>query len=70
MQNTAVLQNPKNNKMTFDMKGSTENRKVGFNNKNKQFWLKKLNQKKVMKDMNFIEINKDSGYKLMELTSQ
>ena len=35
MQNTAVLQNPKNNKMTFDMKGSTENRKVGFNNKNK-----------------------------------
>jgi 1-phosphatidylinositol-4-phosphate 5-kinase len=30
MQNTAMLQNPNNHKMTFDMKGSTIKRKVRF----------------------------------------
>ena len=70
MQNTALLQDPDNSKLTFDMKGSIENRKVRFNNKYKQFWLKKLNYKKVMKDLNFLEINRDSGYTLMKLTTE
>ena len=52
------------------MKGSTIKRKVRFTGDNKQFWLRKLNQKKVMKDLNFVEINRDCGYTLMELTSE
>ena len=56
--------------MTFDMKGSTIKRKVRFNGANKQFWLRKLDQKKVMKDLNYVEINKDCGYTLMELTQE
>jgi len=52
------------------MKGSSIKRKVRFNGENKQFWLRELNQKKVMKDLNYVEINRDCGYSLMELTSE
>jgi hypothetical protein len=42
--------------MTFDLKGSLRNRKVGFEEK---WWIdgKKLGTKLCMKDCNFIEIN-------------
>lgn len=56
MQNTVKLSDKKNHKLTFDIKGSTINRKVNFEEK---FWMNQLNHKKVMKDTNYLEINKD-----------
>lgn len=50
------------------MKGSTESRKSHFPIKNKQFWLKSLDYSKTMKDMNFIEINRDNGYGLINMS--
>ena len=49
------------------MKGSTESRKSSFPLKYRQFWHKSLNYSKTMKDMNFVEINRDMGYSLIDL---
>ena len=43
--------------MIFDIKGSTVNRKSEVA---AQFWRKDFNQRKTMKDMNFVEISQDS----------
>lgn len=60
MQNSALL--GKNTKrVCFDMKGSTINRKSKICDEKKGFWLKDLNYKRTLKDMNFVEINKDIG---------
>ena len=67
MQNIAYSQDKTNPKMVFDLKGSTYKRKTKL--ADKQFWLKSLNQKKILKDQNFQEINRDCGNSLMELTS-
>jgi len=67
MENTSILSNPSNKKMIFDMKGSTESRKSSFPLKYRQFWHKSLNYSKTMKDMNFVEINRDMGYSLIDL---
>ena len=56
MQNTAVLRNKRNNKLTFDIKGSYVGRKEKFKSDEK-FWLKNLNCKKVLKDLNYLEMN-------------
>ena len=66
MQNTTNLINRKNPKMIFDLKGSTIGRKSKLPTSEK-FWLTTRNQKKVMKDVNFLEINKDMDEKLTRL---
>lgn len=66
MQNTADLINSKNPKMTFDLKGSTVGRKSTLATTEK-FWLTTQNQKKVMKDLNLLDINKDMDEKLIRL---
>ena len=68
MQNTAILTNNKNKRMFFDMKGSTVSRKTSFPTKYRQFWQRSLHYKKTMKDLNFIEINRDHGNALIDLT--
>ena len=46
--------------LTFDIKGNTKNRRIGPEEiGKKKFWLKKLNHKAVLRDLNFMEINKD-----------
>ena len=46
--------------LTFDLKGNTRNRKLGPKDIGKsKFWVNQLNHKAVMRDLNFIEINKD-----------
>ena len=46
--------------LTFDIKGNTKNRRIGPEViGKKKFWLKKLNHKAVLRDLNFMEINKD-----------
>lgn len=70
MQNTSKLQNKSNPKMLFDFKGSTINRSIKFKEDEQKFWLDELNQKKVMKDLNYIEINKDFDNQLMQLTQK
>jgi hypothetical protein len=67
MQNTALVQNKKNQRLTFDLKGSTENRYVSVPSK---FWRKKssLNCSRVLKDVNFLEIQQEvSLLKLQEV---
>jgi 1-phosphatidylinositol-4-phosphate 5-kinase len=68
MQNTSVLQNKHNDKMIFDLKGSFVNRCVNFGPKDFQFWRKKQDCKKVMKDLNYLDINNDLNQSLMKLT--
>ena len=54
MQNTKQLKHPTNKNMTFDIKGSTTNRKVkGLS----RFVKSNLGCKTVMKDVNYLEIN-------------
>ena len=61
-----MLENKKNQKVTFDLKGSFVGRKVGLDNE--KFWLKDLNCKKVLKDLNYVEINTDLNHQLMNLS--
>ena len=56
MQNTTQYHSPHSFRMSFDLKGSTKDRKTKFE---KKFWINQPNTKKVMKDMNYIEIRKD-----------
>ena len=60
MQNTVLLNKKNNQNMQFDLKGSTKGRLTKFNIKDHQWWLKDgLGHKKVLKDQNFIQIEKD-----------
>ena len=46
--------------LTFDIKGNTRNRKLGPKDIGRtKFWLKSLSHKATMRDLNFLEINKD-----------
>lgn len=54
--------------MKFDFKGSTINRSVGFKDGEYKFWYQNFNQQKVMKDLNYIEINKDFDNQIMQLS--
>jgi hypothetical protein len=56
MQNTVRLTNKANQKLVFDLKGSTKGRKTALQ---QRFWLKELNDKNCLKDLNFLEINRD-----------
>ena len=60
MQNTILRKNKNDNLLQFDLKGNTKNRKLGQKDiGKKKFWLKKLNHKAVLRDLNFVEIDKD-----------
>lgn len=61
MKNTAYV-NKLNEKMTFDLKGSTANRRVKFSDDSY------FRQNKCMKDLNFLEINKFYHNALLQLS--
>ena len=58
MENRNIVTHKNNQSMTFDIKGSKQGRKVNFYSAEQRWWQKSLNQGKLMKDMNFMEINK------------
>jgi len=64
MQNTVKTQSPSSSKLTFDMKGSTINRYTQL--KEMDF----INQKRVMKDLNFMEINKAMNFQLLKIPAE
>jgi 1-phosphatidylinositol-4-phosphate 5-kinase len=68
MENVSRLNNQENFKVTFDMKGSTFRRYANLQNKQKQFWKRKLDCSGVLKDLNFLEISKAIGNKLLDLS--
>ena len=65
MQNTCQLTSKKAQKMIFDLKGSTYGRLTKVP---KQFWNKHKDCKKVLKDLNYIEINKDTNCTFLHLS--
>jgi len=65
MENTSRDKYKGGNKMIFDIKGSTTNRKV---HKGERFWKKKWNYSKVLKDIDFLKINKDLNHSMISLT--
>ena len=67
MQNTDNRVNRQNPKLCFDLKGSYVNRKTKIEGK---FWRDKLDQKKGLKDVNYLEINKDLNESLMNITKE
>jgi len=64
MENISQLINPKSYKLMFDLKGSTVNRKIKLK---EQFWNNKLHFSGILKDLNFIEISKATGNKLIDI---
>lgn len=70
MQNTCNPVNKKNDKLTFDMKGSTVGRQAKFDKEEERFWLKQLNQKRCLKDLNYVEINRDFDQRFMTLNKE
>lgn len=67
MQNSVLLQDPKNHKLTFDLKGSSLNRYVRLPIEDSSFWRRVQNHSWVLKDNNFMEICKDLDQKLVKL---
>ena len=59
MQNTCLLKNKRNEKIIFDIKGSTTNRLTILSGSDYKFWKKSLSCKRVLKDMNFLEISSE-----------
>lgn len=53
--------------MTFDLKGSQKNRYTKLPKEDMYFWRQKLNQKAVLKDINFQEIQKDMRQNIVDL---
>lgn len=71
MQNTCKVTNQDNKKMTFDLKGSTKGRLTCIPPDEQRFWRKNdFNQKRVMKDLNYLEINRDLSGQLMKLSKE
>ena len=65
MENVTKRFNPNNMKVNFDLKGSTFNREFKLKS---NFWIEKLNHREVLKDINFIQISKALGSKLISLS--
>jgi len=63
MENVARFTNKQNNRLNFDLKGSSVNREE----KVKMFWNQKLNYNGVLKDINFVKIRSDVGKTLMDI---
>ena len=64
MQNTAKILAKKNDKLEFDLKGSSFNRYVKVPTK---FWKTSLHYKKTLKDTNYNQMSKDCQHQLLEL---
>lgn len=58
MENRNIPKSKESDKMSFDIKGSKKGRLVEFPPEQQHWWLKNLNHKKLMKDLNYIEINR------------
>jgi len=67
MENVASRFYPSNLKMTFDLKGSSYNRETKVKS---QFWNKSLNCPGVLKELNFLQISRDLGNKLMNINER
>ena len=68
MQNTIYRKSNEDNLLVFDIKGNTRNRKLGPKDiGKKKFWKKKLHHKAVMRDLNFLEIDKDLKGELVNI---
>jgi len=65
MRNTAYVEN-QNEKMVFDIKGSTKGRLTKL--PDKRFSKVNFNQNSVLKDLNFLKINKDWDNTLLQLS--
>ena len=60
MQNTVQMQHKNNQKMTFDLKGSLYGRKEKFKGQDANWWQNnRLGHKRILKEKNFLEINRD-----------
>lgn len=70
MQNTAILQNKTNSNMSFDVKGSTVGRKTKLQPDQQKFWYNSMNHKKILKDINYLEINKEFDGQLLKLDQE
>ena len=68
MQNTLDYESKDSHRMVFDLKGSTQGRNVMLPH-NPFFWRKDLNCDKVLKDINYCEINNDLDGKLMRIST-
>ena len=68
MQNVNQMISKANKKMVFDIKGNTRKRMLKIDKEHKQFWLNKDHTfKGVLRDLNFNQINKDLGNKMVNL---
>ena len=68
MQNTVQLSNKSNPCMYFDLKGSSKGRYTKFNHQDNLWWQKnRYGHKKVMKDNNFLQIDNDFMFTLLNL---
>ena len=56
--------------MSFDLKGSKYNRTESFKGNDKQWWLKKFGHRRVMKDMNLLQINSDLSNSLINFPEE
>lgn len=68
MQHTVRLQSKFNPTILFDLKGSTKGRMAPQKDR---FWRREMNSRGVvLKDLNYLEINKDLGGRLMQLNKE
>ena len=68
MQNTVQVENKLNPQMKFDLKGSTKGRYEKFARKDNLWWQKgQLGHPGVMKDNNYLQIDHDFNYNLIDL---
>lgn len=67
MQNTVQLNDKENLKMTFDLKGSLKNRYTSLPSEEQNFWKRTLSQRRCMKDLNFLEIEKSLDSKVVNI---
>lgn len=57
--------------MSFDIKGSTSGRRTFFPQDEQKFWrANHFNQNKIMKDLNYMEINRDMNNQLLKLDNK
>lgn len=71
MQNTVQVENQLNPQMKFDLKGSTKGRYQKFSRKDHLWWQKdQLGHPSVMKDNNYLQIDHDYNYNLIDMEEE
>lgn len=70
MQNTVQLRDKQNGQLKFDMKGSTKGRYVPIPKSEHKFWRTTFDQSRVMKDLNYEEINYDLDHAFIRLSEE